>query len=198
MKKVTRAQMNKVAIEINGIMEIDPKIPTKGSATDVQVKKGIKKAVALMEKGDKITESTRDVILDMEFDLSADVKVIKDKKEISSKPAATKKATTKPVTTKKAAPKETQKPAVKKAPTKTKAPAEKKPLNVIWEQYKILVEKNKFNRKEIKEKLLVKFPDKTTKQISDILSYSTNPKYTKFDSIVVPNKEGILIFKKLK
>ena len=92
MKKVTRAQMNKVAIEINGIMEIDPKIPTKGSATDVQVKKGIKKAVALMEKGDKITESTREVLLNLEFDLSADVEVIKDKKETSSKPAATKKA----------------------------------------------------------------------------------------------------------
>ena len=78
-------QLRKAAADLNNALGLEPKIGTREPKEELEKK--IKKAGKLLEDGDKIEKNTMDVLLELEVDVVAGVKVAKgtsgktDKKE---------------------------------------------------------------------------------------------------------------------
>lgn len=59
-----------------------------------------------------------------------------------------------------------------------------------------LIEKGKFSKKDIMDKTAEKFPEATASSLATMISDGKNPKYNKFDKLIIENKEGQLSFAK--
>jgi hypothetical protein len=57
------------------------------------------------------------------------------------------------------------------------------------------IEKGKFTKKQLVEKLTDKFPDLAVSSISTLLTDAKNPKYNKFPKLVIQDDKGYLSFK---
>lgn len=68
--------------------------------------------------------------------------------------------------------------------------------NVVIKFLSDLVDEGKYTRKEIVEKAVEQFPDKSKNYFGTYLSDGKNPKYCKFDSLIIVDAEGVLSFEK--
>ena len=66
MKDIKRTDLIACAVELNGLLDPDPKIKTVGIKTDDLIK-AITKAAGLIEEGDKISETTSDMLITLEI-----------------------------------------------------------------------------------------------------------------------------------
>lgn len=92
--------------------------------------------------------------------------------------------------------KNTKKPAPKKDTKKKTAPKGPSPIKLFISD---LVEKGEFNRKQVVDKTVAKFPEKAKSTISTYISDGMNEKYCAFDKLIVKGKDDLLKFgKKMK
>ena len=66
MKDIKRTDLIACAVELNGLLDPDPKIKTVGIKTEDLIK-AITKAAGLIEEGDKISEATSDMLITLEI-----------------------------------------------------------------------------------------------------------------------------------
>ena len=66
MKDIKRTDLIACAVELNGLLDPDPKIKTVGIKTEDLIK-AITKAASLIEEGDKISEATSDMLITLEI-----------------------------------------------------------------------------------------------------------------------------------
>ena len=74
MKDIKRTDLIACAVELNGLLDPDPKIKTVGIKTEDLIK-AITKAAGLIEEGDKISEATSDMLITLEIKIPEGVVV---------------------------------------------------------------------------------------------------------------------------
>lgn len=133
-----------VAQDLNNSLELDPPIDLKLSAKDL--KEEIAEASTMLEDGDKVLQITKEVLMDLECDLPAKLKIGKGEKKADSKKG-------------------------KKEDVKTKK-TDKKPgvVATIVE----LLENGPITKEKAVEKLAKKFPERDPDKMATTFSIQLN------------------------
>ena len=164
--KVTRATLIDVAKELNEVLNPDPHIKTGVKATLGQLTDEITEVAEELEDGDILTQSTVDMLMEMEVDVPAKIKI-----------------------------KGAKKGSAKKAPAQKGSEGKARQKNDIILFITVIIEKDRMDRKGIIAMCEKKFPDVAPSTFGTILSDSKNPKYNRLKKLVIEKKDGTLGFK---
>lgn len=88
MKDIKRTDLIACAVELNGLLDPEPKIKTVGIKTEELIK-AITKAAGLIEEGDKISEATSDMLITLEIEIPEGVVVSGDEEDSSEEEGKT-------------------------------------------------------------------------------------------------------------
>lgn len=92
---MNRKELVSMAKELNEVLGLDPKIKTSSKVKIEELKHKVAEAGALLEDRDKVSQATMDLLLDLEVDVSAGVRVLKSKPTASKKSSVSKKSNVK-------------------------------------------------------------------------------------------------------
>ncbi|KKM66286.1 hypothetical protein LCGC14_1482690 [marine sediment metagenome] len=200
VKSIDNKQLNEMVKMVNGIVDeednprIGEKIPFIGKTKEFKIEAfstAYDKLYALLDGGAEFEFPQE--IQDFYADLYADE--IAESGGTEGPPAT---GPVEPEKKKKPAAKATAKATPKKTtPKKAAAPKEKKPRAVSAVKLFISdrIGEAKWTKKQIVDKAVAKFPDKSISTAQTYISDGFNEKYCPFDKPVVKNDEGILSFK---
>jgi hypothetical protein len=182
---VTRKYLIEAAKDLSGIIDFDIPIDKIEEYDDETIRDEIVEAASVLEDDDKLLETTIDVLEELEIDVPAGIKIIKNKKqekvEIKKVEKVKKQEQVKSKTEKKI-----------KAKSKE---ANKENKNEFKARFISLLDEEKHTQKEIKEILINEFSGKSPSTVLTLLSDSKNQKWCPLDKLVIVDDKGIMRFK---
>lgn len=176
---ISREGLVKAAQELNEVMGLVPPINTEEDVSSLRSK--ILKALEFREEGDEFSPEVEEVfekLLNNEEN-EENIEEVEQKEE-----------------TKKEKKEEEKEEKVEKPRTKVKDLKKKnKEFSKEWKQFVYAcIESGRFTKREIVAMTLEKYPVLNKGSIQVLLSDAKNPKYTKFDRLMVENEHGVVSF----
>lgn len=192
---VKRKYLIEAAKDLSGIIDFDIPIDKIEEYDDETIRDEIIEAASVLEDGDKLLETTVDVLEELEIDVPAGIKIVKNKKQEKARekqPEKKKSGAQKNVgkTNKKAVNKK-----VKKVTKEINEYGNKICNTMLFLAATSLIEEEKYTRKEIIELLMNNETISNTRStIETILTDGKRKEWCKFRKLIIVDENKIMKF----